>query len=145
MPVKGSLVLQAHWLFPVHFSPSNIGLLNRVTDFTGTDNIQQVSKSSNIPQVLSCRIKAKLNLKMKTRSVPLLKWHWIKEKVFCALDTCQSIKIQHFSSVIPHTSAKHTVINSQFYQFCFKAPKNTTRVYSHDENSFQNHHSIADI
>lgn len=145
MPVKGSLVLQAHWLFPVRFSLTDTGLLNRVIDFIGTDNTQQVSKSPNIPQVFSYRIKAELNLKMKTQSVPLLKRQWIKEKVFCALDTCQSIKMQHFSSVIPQTSAKHTVINSQFHQFCFKAPKNTTRVYSHDENSFQNHHSIADI
>lgn len=32
--------------------------------------------------------------------------------MFCALYTWQSIKMQHFSSVIPQTSAKHTVINS---------------------------------
>lgn len=145
MLVKGSLVLQAHWLFPVHFSPSDTGLLNRVIDFIGTDNIQQVSKSPHIPQVFSYRIKAKLNLKMNTQSVPLLKWQWIKEKVFCALYTQQSIKIQHFSSVIPQTSAKHTIINSQFHQLCFRVPKTTTRVHSHDENSFQTHHSTADI
>lgn len=73
MLVKGSLVLQAHWLFPIGFSPSDIGLLNTVIDFIGTDNIQQVSKSLHIPQMFSYRIKAKLNLKMKTQSVPLLK------------------------------------------------------------------------
>lgn len=73
MPVKGSLVLQAHWLFPVRFSLTDTGLLNRVIDFIGTDNTQQVSKSPNIPQVFSYRIKAELNLKMKTQSVPLLK------------------------------------------------------------------------
>lgn len=73
MLVKSSLVLQAHWLFPIRFSPSDIGLLNTVIDFIGTDNIQQVSKSLHIPQMFSFRIKAKLNLKMKTQSVPLLK------------------------------------------------------------------------
>lgn len=145
MLVKGSLVLQAHWLFPVRFPPSDMGLLNTVIDFIGTDNTQQVSKSPNIPQVFSYRIKAERNLKMRTQSAPLLKRQRIKEKVFCALDTCQGIKMQHVSSVIPQTSAKHTVINSQFHQFCFKAPKTTTPVYSHGENSFQNPHSIADI
>lgn len=143
--IRPCACLKAHWLFPARFSPSDIGLLNRVIDFIGTDNIQQVSKSPHIPQVFSYRIKAQLNLKIKTQSVPLLKWQRIKEKVFCAPDTWQSIEIQHFSSVIPQTSAKHTLINLQFHQYCFKVPKNTTPVYSHDENSFQNHHSIADI
>lgn len=73
MLVKSSLVLQAHWLFLIRFSLSDTGLLNTVIDFIGTDNIQQVSKSLHIPQMFSYRIKAKLNLKMKTQSVPLLK------------------------------------------------------------------------
>lgn len=132
MLVKGSLVLQAHWLFPVHFSPSDTGLLNRVIDFIGTDNIQQVSNSSHIPQVFSYRIKAKLNLKMKTQSVPLLKRQWIKEKVpqhqnpaFLLSDTPNQCKTQSSTHNFTNSALKYQKTQPECIPM-MKTPSKTT-------------------